>query len=353
MAEFTIALYAADDSGTGITNFDLDTIEGPTHVVANDANAFGSYYMVVTDETELEGDGHLSDTADSGSGVRDPSQQTAVLYDSATGLPIATATFVGADEYAVFSNGAGDLVTMGEVTFETASGDLKFVFSSDPLIPGETYSRDSGRDTVVDNSSDLPYDLFLPCFGRGTEILTPEGPVLVENLEAGDEVLLSDGRRKKVTWIGSRKVKLGKTSTHLRPVIVSKDAFGQNRPKKDLVLSQQHRVVVGGANADLLFGLQDVLAKAKHLIDLEGVAIDETCDEVEYWHVMFDCHELVVSNGLTSESFYVGSEIINRYDQELVQEILEIFPKLEHGDFGPEALPTLRKHEAAQFCKMH
>ena len=68
----------------------------------------------------------------------------------------------------------------------------------------------------------------IPCFTRGTAILTPRGPVAVEALAEGDAVLTvrdSGPSERRVVWVGQRS--FGTLATplpeRLRPVLIGSD----------------------------------------------------------------------------------------------------------------------------------
>ena len=50
--------------------------------------------------------------------------------------------------------------------------------------------------------------------------------------------------------------------------------------------------------------------------------------EVEYFHMLFDNHEIVTANGAASESFHPGEQGIGWLAEEVREEIFEIFPQL-------------------------
>lgn len=84
-------------------------------------------------------------------------------------------------------------------------------------------------------------------FGRGTRLLTPDGPVPVEEIEPGEAVLDPDGRPHFVLWQG------GWDHGTLPPegagqmrhaVVIAANAFGPGKPRRDLVLSQDMTVIV-------------------------------------------------------------------------------------------------------------
>jgi hypothetical protein len=115
-----------------------------------------------------------------------------------------------------------------------------------------------------------------------------------------------------------------------------------------LRVSPQHRLALADTRAELWFGAPDVLVPAALLVDGARVAIDLDCGEVTYHHLLFDRHEIVVSNGLPSESLHPGDVALRGFGAESRREILALFPGLRTGDLGAwsGARPTLRAHEA-------
>ncbi len=222
------------------------------------------------------------------------------------------------------------------------AGNLTMVFSTAPLVPGETYTFVSSSD-----GGGTAYGGLI-CFARGTRLLTPTGERAVEDLHEGDPVTLSDGRVMPVRWIGQRRVGAGELALRpeLRPVRIRAGAFGPGRPARDLVVSPQHRVVVDHWRTEMLFGAAEVLVPAKTLVDGETVVIDRT-ESVEYFHVMLDDHEILVSEGLASESLYAGPTAIAGMAAEARAELELLFPELFVGadGLGEPALPGLRGFE--------
>lgn len=132
--------------------------------------------------------------------------------------------------------------------------------------------------------------LTLPCFVTGTRILTDRGKVPVEALRIGDRVVteLSGGVRP-IRWIGQRTLR--RPAADLQPVRIRADAFGPALPARDLLLSPDHALYAEGA-----------LVPVKHLVDGAAVAT-VAVDEVTYWHVELDSHDVLLAEGLAAESY--------------------------------------------------
>lgn len=142
------------------------------------------------------------------------------------------------------------------------------------------------------------------CFCTGTLIATPSGERKVETLVAGDMVLTAEGQAKPVIWIGATQVSRATllASENVRPIMISANSFGPGRPAQDLRVSPQHRVLIECPHCELLFGVDAVLVPAKFLVGkLAEVAAPE--EDVEYFHILLADHDMLLSNGLPTESF--------------------------------------------------
>ncbi|MCT8330018.1 Hint domain-containing protein [Albidovulum sediminis] len=186
------------------------------------------------------------------------------------------------------------------------------------------------------------------CFLRGTLIATPRGEVPVEDLKAGDEVLTASGDVAKVRFVASRRVSDAELvfRPDMRPVCIPASALGDGLPNADLWVSPQHRVLVRGWEAEMLFGENEVLVPAKHL-RIAAVAPVQP-ETVEYVHLMLDRHDIVLSNGIATESLFPGDTAIASLTAEARAEMERAFPEFA-GDwafYGPTARRTLTGREA-------
>ena len=194
------------------------------------------------------------------------------------------------------------------------------------------------------------------CFAAGTLIRTRFGDVPIECLKVGDLVHTRDDGLQKIRWFGSRKLPLTSDTVHgSTPVRISAGALGPDAPSKDLLVSQQHRILLQGVAAELLFGEDEVLVPAKHLLNGTDIAYATDLTSVEYVHIMFDTHQIVTSNGLTSESFHPGAVGLGNIDGAAKEEMFRIFPDLrdDTGAYGPTARLTIKAHQAAVLMELH
>jgi hypothetical protein len=191
----------------------------------------------------------------------------------------------------------------------------------------------------------------IACFTPGTKIATLRGETLVENLVAGDKVVTRDNGIQDIRWIGQKKVdwRIMTANPHLKPVLVRQGSLGSDLPERDLMISPNHRVLVANDRTALQFNDEEVLVAAKHLVGgLSVRSIDSM--GTTYIHFMFDRHEVVLSDGIWTESFQPTDTSLKGFGNSQRAEIFEIFPDLKttEGRVAFEAArKTLSKAEAA------
>ncbi len=178
----------------------------------------------------------------------------------------------------------------------------------------------------------------IACFTPGTPLRTPDGDVPVELLAVGDLVETLDHGPRPIRWIGARTVR---GFGAMAPVTFRPGSIG-NRER--LQVSPQHRILLSGWKCELMFQTQEVLCAATHLCDGDQVFVDP-CDAVTYYHLMFDCHEVVFAQGALLESFYAGDHILDA-DRETHAEVLALFPELGRTVLPPAARPIVKGFEA-------
>ena len=340
-------LYGLDDADQLFGGAGNDTLDGG---IDND-QLFGGE----GDDLLLGGQGR--DTLDGGAGV-----------DTLTG---------GAGVDVFVADGTGDLIT----DFDAVEGvgnndpsdndfvDLSAYYNETTLAawnaanPGQTYGNPLGwlradqADGILQEAGGLRLqkdgaailggalaaeNTGVICFAAGTMIVTKAGERLVESLEVGDLVLTMDHGYQPIRWIGSKVVE-GKGN--LAPVEFDAGVLHNTRK---LRVSPQHRMFLSGQKAQLLFGEAEVLAVARHLVDGKTVRQVE-CAEVEYFHILFDEHEIIYAEGAPSESFHPGQQGWGALAEETRKEILTLFPELGtigFAAYGESARMTLKAHEA-------
>ncbi|MFM7655029.1 MAG: Hint domain-containing protein, partial [Paracoccaceae bacterium] len=174
------------------------------------------------------------------------------------------------------------------------------------------------------------------------------GEVAVEDLRPGDRVVTRDNGLQELRWVGSRSLSLADLIVNpaLRPVGIAAGALGHSLPERPMMVSPQHRMLMEGARAEMLFGEAEVLVAATHLTALEGVEVKLTAG-VRYIHVMFDRHEIICANGAWTESFQPAMRMLDAMETAQAEEVKALFPELADEEFDyPAARMTLKAHEA-------
>lgn len=205
-------------------------------------------------------------------------------------------------------------------------------------------------DAVTLNVAEGDGTLPVVCFARGTLIQTQNGHIAVEDLVEGMLIVTRDHGLQPVRWIGARKIEADtlRRYPNLRPIRISAGALGKNTPAEDLVVSPQHRVLVRSRIAQKMFGTAEVLVAAKQLLQLEGIEIAEDMESVEYFHFLFEQHEIVFSNGAETESLYPGDMALRSVGRAAREEIFTIFPELRDNITSPLAARILTSGRQAR-----
>lgn len=159
------------------------------------------------------------------------------------------------------------------------------------------------------------------CFTLGTDITTERGEIKVEDLKAGDTVRTVDHGDQTIRWIGRQTVP---AYGRLAPVLIRKGALGNDR---DLLVSQQHRILIGGDTVRTLFNEEEVLVPAKALLNGDSITLQERGD-AEYFHILLNRHEVILANGCPAETLYLGKQALKGLEQADRDEIADIFPEL-------------------------
>lgn len=305
---------------------------GPTHDAANDRVIFGTGDNDVQDGDRLTQEVSLV-----------VGQEYTVNF-SASELGSSFGGF-GLNVEMVDVNGTGNTQFLQSVTVNNDSTtNISITFTSSFSNPVFQIRGSYGYGGV--NSALILDGFSVTCFVKGTLISTPSGPIPIENLRPRDLVTTVDNGPKPVRWIGKREINLtssDKWAEKLRPIRIGAGAIGHRLPKRDLLVSRQHRMLVSSKVAARMFDAQDVLISAARLTALRGVDVDQDLHKVTYFHILFDDHQIVLAEGAPSESLYLGPETMKTIPKAAREEILALFPEILNGQKAPKSacfIPT-------------
>lgn len=173
----------------------------------------------------------------------------------------------------------------------------------------------------------INYNSFVTCLTRGTRVETAEGPRLVETLKPGDSIITADGSAQPLQLLLSRA--LTKTdmlrNPNFVPVRISAGALGHGLPQRDLTVSQEHRMLLSSHTVQLLTGSDTALIAAKNMTSLPGVFLDHSAFEVEYFHLVFENHEIIYAEGAETESLLLSPSVLQNQTPEGRKEIQDLF----------------------------
>ena len=358
--------FTADEAGTlttGANTLDFseierleladnnDTVDGTVTTTGIDINAMGG------DDSVLGGSG--DDTVNGGTGNDTiTGGQGADSITGGTGDDVIQAaqgdTVSGGDGDDTFNltdlgeAGAGTITINGGEGGET-NGDtlnLNGIADRSTLVitdPDDANGGLTGTVTLLDgtvvNFTNIENII---CFVPGTLIATPTGLRNIEDLRVGDPVLTQDNGIQNIGWIGKTTVP-GKD--RFAPVNFAKSMWPG--AMDDLTVSPQHRMLIKGYRAELLFGQSEVLVPAIHLLDGKDVTRIEQ-DEVTYVHIMFEQHEIIFANGIPAESFHPGAFGVDALAAKAREELFTLLPDLRSnlGAYGSTARLSLKAREA-------
>ncbi|MFQ5624653.1 MAG: Hint domain-containing protein [Paracoccaceae bacterium] len=241
----------------------------------------------------------------------------------------------------------------GTLSADTEDGTFVFTIDRAAVIASGTDQTVTftvtGSNEDESDTDDVIINILI-CVARGTRIATPGGETAVEDLAVGDLVLTRDGGPQPIRWIGARRVGAGELARDpsLRPVRILRGAFGAGRPARDLVVTPQHRILLSDWRAEIMFGEAEVLAPAKALVNERTIRIDREAGEVEYFHLLFDCHQIIYTEALPTESFHPGAYSLRELDRATRAEIIRLFPELgaDANSYGSAARLALSVGEA-------
>jgi hypothetical protein len=159
----------------------------------------------------------------------------------------------------------------------------------------------------------------IPCYCKGTLILTNQGYVKIEDIKKNDLVIIEgiitpSGILERnvmvvpVIWISSFKVKI--LNSESRPICIRKNAFGEHYPYEDLYISPAHKIFIN----------DKLLLEANDIINGNTIYQDNECESVEYYHLECEEHSAIYANGCLSESYIWRKDIFdgdkNVFDEE-------------------------------------
>ncbi len=115
----------------------------------------------------------------------------------------------------------------------------------------------------------------------------------MEQLKVGDAVITRDGEDAPIIWIGHRRIDLTRHPhpQQARPMRIAADALAEGVPRRDLLLSPDHALFIGGA-----------LIPAKALLNDRNIR-QLAPKSVTYFHIDLAEHNVIFAENCAVETY--------------------------------------------------
>lgn len=269
---YTFTYTFTDPSGLA------DTITLTTSTVAADFG-YGPSYAVTAISGTVDGQAVTGELGNAGAVQTSTSSNGYyTTYDNAI--------FLGSGGY------GGNVAGIDVYGLEFSAGGIEYNLFDEQNGTLQLFPLGSVPSTPTQTVTNITTDA--PCFCAGTLIRTPDGEVAVETLKMGDRVLTLEGQAVAVRWIGLRHIarRFGDPMRVL-PVRIQAGALGENSPVRDLRVSPDHAMFLGG-----------VLVQAGALVNGGNITRERNMPEIfTYFHVEVAEHCLIWAEGAATETF--------------------------------------------------
>jgi hypothetical protein len=284
--------YYMVEAGADWTLIGTNTLgAGDTLEVEGTLDVAGTLTLAGT--AEIGADGRLEFASAVAGGTVDFLGTTGILaLDVTAGVTLDIANFA-----------RGDLIDLTGVSYDSGHMTATYAAGTLGIFDGLTEIAEiaatglAGDTFTLSSDGHAGTDVGIVCFLRGTRILTPRGEVPIEDLAPGDLVVTVSGEGpvlKPVRWIGRRRIDAARHREPERvyPVRIARGAFAEAVPHRDLWVSPPHALQVEG-----------VLVSAGSLVNGASIVRDRDRQVFEYFHLELDRHDLVLAEGLVSETY--------------------------------------------------
>jgi len=187
-------------------------------------------------------------------------------------------------------------------------------------------------------------------FTRGSLVETDYGPVAIEDLFPGDQVLTHSGTYEPVVWKGMTTMVPGrKTATGARLALTSfmADSLGMAKPNSCVVTGPAARLLRTPAHLRPAEDKGPLLTPVTEFLD--GMNIVETTPPapVDMYHLCLARHAVIRVGGLEFETYHPGPDALRLVSYPIKTLYLNMFPQVDSiAGFGPLAFDRTRVAQA-------
>jgi len=312
--------YVVSDGhgGTASTTISFAVDRAPAVSVATSANyTFSESAVVLSPSVSVsdpDGDNIASATVQITGGTFTGDDDVLAATTAGTGISQSynqsseTLTLTGSASAATYQQ------VLESVTFDSTNPEP----TDNGADPSRTVAWSVSDGTLSSTTADETINI-TPCYCPGTLIKTKLGQKKVEKLKIGDEVMNASGDARPIKWIGRRSYNgrfvMGRKD--ILPVCIKAGALDDNVPKRDLWISPNHAMFLGG-----------MLIEAKDLLNGVSIVQAKSVESVEYVHIELETHDVVIAEGAFAES-YIDDD--NRALFHNAHEYFEKYPKVAAG----------------------
>lgn len=199
-----------------------------------------------------------------------PSQTvTLETTDISTNLPIYFDADVG-DSFTISYSGTSYSVNIASSTTIIVNDTTYSLGDTVPL--GDKTFQVIGFGSVVLNPVEGGGEP-IPCFLKGTRVLTPKGYKAIETFKDGDLIVTADNR---IVPVVMSKKTIDETTSRTAPYRIPKNFFGKGMPSTDVDISPHHSIMI----RPNVWAMPRMLAKQDSRIKQINV-----CESVDYYHL--------------------------------------------------------------------
>lgn len=185
----------------------------------------------------------------------------------------------------------------------------------------------------------------------GANLRTPCGPRRVEFLRVGDLVVTRDNGLQPVRMVWTRTVTEAEIAADpsLAPIVLRTRAIGPMMPQRDVSVGSAHRLLIPGWRLEDEADTDACLVPARDISDLsDSIFVDRAPDEVTFYNIVFDEHQVFCANGLPVESFFPTKKSLADVPRSVRDELRKTFPELD-PKFADYPAPRYKLRERVSY----
>ncbi|MFS4580567.1 Hint domain-containing protein [Phaeobacter sp. C3_T13_0] len=182
-------------------------------------------------------------------------------------------------------------------------------------------------------------------FCRGSLVETSQGPIAIEDLLPGDELITAEGDIQPLVWKGCTSLvpsRAAQNGRSLRLTSFTADSLGETKPMSTVVAGPAARLLQRAPLPGIRLEHGASLVPVQQYQD--GMSIVETAPPtaVDLYHICLPRHAVIKVGGLPFETYHPGPEALKLVSQAIRTLYLNLFSHVDSvTGFGPLAFPRI------------